>query len=183
MILKEWNFNQIARGYGYSSKEEYIKDLHVPSLSKFSETTLAKLVGGEVTTQGVWDVTVEVPPKGKHWSERIEIRGLGNNNVYFNPSTDNGANRPFVLENFKKKLSDITSYVFFDYRDLLNECGDVKLYEIPVEVVKQYWEEGKLGTRTSISVRKRKKDNKSQFDDLFPYEDFKLIIGDKNEKI
>ena len=160
MILKEWNFNQIASGYGYSSKEEYIKDLHVPSLSKFSETTLAKLVGGEVTTQGVWDVTVEVPPKGKHWSERIEIRGLGNNNVYFNPSTDNGANRPFVLENFKKKLSDITSYVFFDYRDLLNECGDVKLYEIPVEVVNQYWEEGKLGTRTSISVKKRKKDNK-----------------------
>ena len=101
MILKEWNFNQIASGYGYSSKEEYIKDLHVPSLSKFSETTLAKLVGGEVTTQGVWDVTVEVPPKGKHWSERIEIRGLGNNNVYFNPSTDNGANRPFVLENFE----------------------------------------------------------------------------------
>ena len=183
MILKEWDFNQIASGYGYSSKEEYIKDLHVPSLSKFSETTLAKLVGGEVTTQGVWDVTVEVPPKGKHWSERIEIRGLGNNNVYFNPSTDNGANRPFVLENFKKKLSDITSYVFFDYRDLLNECGYVKLYEIPVEVVNQYWEEGKLGTRTSISVRRRKKDNKSQFDDLFPYEDFKLIIGDKNEKI
>ena len=182
MILKEWNFNQIAKGYGYSSKEEYIKDLHVPSLSKFSETTLAKLVGGEVTTQGVWDVTVEVPPKGKHWSERIEIRGLGNNNVYFNPSTDNGANRPFVLENFKKKLSDITSYVFFDYRDLLNECGDVKLYEIPVEIVKQYWEEGKLGTRTSISVRKRKKDNKSQFDDLFPYEDFKLIIGEKNNE-
>ena len=182
MILKEWNFNQIAKGYGYSSKEEYIKDLHVPSLSKFSETTLAKLVGGEVTTQGVWDVTVEVPPKGKHWSERIEIRGLGNNNVYFNPSTDNGANRPFVLENFEKKLSDITSYVFFDYRDLLNECGDVKLYEIPVEIVKQYWEEGKLGTRTSISVRKRKKDNKSQFDDLFPYEDFKLIIGEKNNE-
>tara|TARA_Y100001963_G_C6579942_1_gene352921 strand:- start:170 stop:718 length:549 start_codon:yes stop_codon:yes gene_type:complete len=182
MILKEWNFNQIAKGYGYSSKEEYIKDLHVPSLSKFSETTLAKLVGGEVTTQGVWDVTVEVPPKGRHWSERIEIRGLGNNNVYFNPSTDNGANRPFVLENFEKKLSDITSYVFFDYRDLLNECGDVKLYEIPVEIVKQYWEEGKLGTRTSISVRKRKKDNKSQFDDLFPYEDFKLIIGEKNNE-
>ena len=182
MILKEWNFNQIAKGYGYSSKEEYIKDLHVPSLSKFSETTLAKLVGGEVTTQGVWDVTVEVPPKGRHWSERIEIRGLGNNNVYFNPSTDNGANRPFVLENFKKKLGDITSYVFFDYRDLLNECGDVKLYEIPVEIVKQYWEEGKLGTRTSISVKKRKKDNKSQFDDLFPYEDFKLIIGEKNNE-
>ena len=29
MILKEWNFNQIAKGYGYSSKEEYIKDLIV----------------------------------------------------------------------------------------------------------------------------------------------------------
>jgi hypothetical protein len=87
------------------------------------------------------------------------------------------------LENFYKKRDDITSYVFFDYRDLLNEYGDVKLYEIPVSIVKQHWEDGKLGTRTSISVRKRKKDNLSQFDDLFPYDKYKLIIGDKNETI
>ena len=48
-----------------------------------------------------------------------------------------------------------------------------------MDVVKQYWNEGKLGTRTSISVKKRKKDNQSQFDDLFPYDKYKLIIGDK----
>mgnify|MGYP006966897938 CR=1 FL=1 len=183
MILTEWNFEQIASGYGYSSKEEYIQDLHVPSLSKFSETTLSRLVGGKVTTQLSWDVTVEVPPKGKHWSKRIEIRGLGNNNVYFNPSTDNGANRPFVLEKFYNKLTEITSYVFFDYRDLLNKYGDVRLYEIPVDIVKQHWEDGKLGTRTSISVKKRKRDNLSQFDDLFPYNKYKLIIGERNETI
>ena len=60
-------------------------------------------MGGTVTEQLSWDVTVvEVPPLGKHWSKRIEIRGLGLNSVYFNPSTDNGANRPFVLENFYK---------------------------------------------------------------------------------
>ena len=61
-----------------------------------------------------------------------------------------------VLENFKKKLGDITSYVFFDYRDLLVNGGEVKLYEIPVEDVRKLWEDGKLGTRTSISVKPRK---------------------------
>ena len=30
MILKEWNFNQIAKGYGYSSKEEYIQPVQGP---------------------------------------------------------------------------------------------------------------------------------------------------------
>ena len=192
MILREWNFEQIASGYGYSSKEEYVKDLHVPSLSKFSETTLANLVGGEVTTQGVWDVTVDVPPKGKHWSKRIEIRGLGNNNVYFNPSTDNGANRPFVLDNFYKKLDEITSYVFFDYRDLLRNGGDVRVYEVPVEDVRKVsgrgakdaegrdiLVDGKLGSRTSIRVRPRKGDGSSQFDDVFPYEKYKFVLGEK----
>ena len=99
-----------------------------------------------------------------------------------NPSTDNGANRPFVLENFYKKLDEITSYVFFDYRDLLVNGGEVKLYEIPVEDVTKLWEDGKLGTRTSISVKPRKTflpEISSMFDDLFPYEKYRFELGEK----
>ena len=183
MILNKknngWDLEKVANGFGYDSKSDFIEDFHVPAMSKISERTLAGIVGGEVTEQGEWDVTVL---GNKHWSKRIEIRGLGTNSVYFNPSTDNGANRPFVLENFYKKLDEITSYVFFDYRDLLVNGGEVKLYEIPVEDVRKLWEDGKLGTRTSISVKPRKTslpEISSMFDDLFPYEKYKFVLGEK----
>ena len=200
MILNKqnngWDLESVANGFGYETRSDFIEDFHVPAMSKISERTLARIVGGEVTEQLSWDVTVvEVPPMGKHWSKRIEIRGLGTNNVYFNPSTDNGANRPFVLENFYKKLDEITSYVFFDYRDLLFNGGEVKLYEIPVDDVRKIAGrggkndkggdiliDGKLGTRTSISVSPRKRflpEISSPFDDLFPYEEYKFVLGEK----
>ena len=195
MILNKqnngWDLENVANGFGYETRSDFIEDFHVPAMSKISERTLARIVGGEVTEQLSWDVTVvEVPPMGKHWSKRIEIRGLGTNNVYFNPSTDNGANRPFVLENFYKKLDEITSYVFFDYRPMKLFNADVRMYEVPVEDVrklagkgvstpeKDYLVDGKLGTRTSISVSPRK-DGSSQFDDLFPYNKYKFVLGEK----
>jgi len=187
MILNKenngWDLEKVAAGYGYVSRGDFVEDFHVPAMSKLSERTLARIVEGEITNQGSWDVTtIKVAPEGTHWSKRIEIRGLGLNNVYFNPSTDNGANRPFVLENFYKKLNEITSYVFFDYRELLINGGEVKLYEIPVDDIRKLWEDGKLGTRTSISVRPRKKklpEISSMFDDLFPYEKYKFVLGEK----
>jgi hypothetical protein len=187
MILNKknngWDLNKVADGFGYENKEAFVEDFHVPAMSKISERTLARIVGGTVTEQLSWDVTVvEVPPMGKHWSKRIEIRGLGLNSVYFNPSTDNGANRPFVEENFYKKLDEITSYVFFDYRELLLDGGEVKVYEIPVDDVRKLWEDKKLGSRTSISVKPRKgtlPEISSMFDDLFPYEKYKFVLGEK----
>ena len=183
MILNEqnngWNLDAVASGFGYKNKRDFVEDFHVPAMSKISERTLAGIVGGEVTEQGEWDVTVL---GNKHWSKRIEIRGLGTNNVYFNPSTDNGHKRDFDLDNFYKKMNSITSYVFFDYRDLLVNGGEVKLYEIPVEDVRKLWESGKLGTRTSISVKPRKTflpEISSMFDDLFPYEKYKFVLGEK----
>jgi len=44
------------------------------------------------------------------------------------------------------------------------------------------WEDGKLGTRTSISVKPRKTslpEISSMFDDLFPYEKYKFVLGEK----
>jgi hypothetical protein len=199
MILNKenngWDLEKVAAGYGYVSRGDFVEDFHVPAMSKLSERAMARIVDGEITHQGPWDVTtIKVAPEGTHWSKRIEIRGLGLNQVYFNPSTDNGANRPFVLDNFYKKLDAITSYVLFDYRDLLINNGEVKLYEIPAEDIrrlagrgvrgpkKDWLEDGKLGTRTSISVTPRTKaypEISSMFDDVFSYEKYKFVLGEK----
>ena len=104
MELKSWKPKMIAEGFGYPSVTEWAEDIKASDLSKPAERAIARLLGGEVTeSQEEWDV---IDQDGK----RIEVRGLLGSQVFFNPSSDNGKNRPFNLKNFKRKLKRIDMY-------------------------------------------------------------------------
>ena len=55
-----------------------------------------------------------------------------------------------------------------------------RLYEISSDEVKQLWKEGKMNNKnsapTNFSVKRRKGDGLSQFDDTFPYDKYKLTL-------
>ena len=174
MELTTWNPKKIAEGFGYDSVIEWAEDVKASDLSKPAERAVAKLLGGEVQeSQEEWDV---IDSNGK----RVEVRGLLNSKVFFNPSSDNGKNRPFNLKNFKRKLKRIDRYVLIDYRPMVLDGKHPRLYEISSDEVKQLWKEGKMNNDkaapTNFSVKRRKGDGLSQFDDAFPYDEYKLKL-------
>ncbi len=174
MELKSWKPKMIAKGFGYDTVEDWCEDIKASDLSKPAERAIAKLLGGEVTeSQEEWDV---IDQDGK----RIEVRGLLGSQVFFNPSSDNGKNRPFNLENFKRKLKRIDRYILIDYRPMVYEGKNPKLYEISANEIKQLWKDGKMNNGnsapTNFSVKIRKGDGLSQFDDTFPYNKYKLKL-------
>ena len=175
MELTTWNPKKIAEGFGYESVIEWAEDVKASDLSKPAERAVAKLLGGEVQeSQEEWDV---IDSNGK----RVEVRGLLNSKVFFNPSSDNGKNRPFNLNNFMRKLKRIDRYVLVDYRPMVYEGKNPRLYEVSAKRVKQLWTEGKMNNSgsspTNFSVKLRKGDGLSQFDDSFPYNKYKLVLG------
>ncbi len=175
MELTTWNPKKIAEGFGYDSVVDWAKDVKASDLSKPAERAVARLLDGEVQeSQEEWDV---VDSDGK----RVEVRGLLDSQVFFNPSSDNGKNRPFNLKNFMRKLKRIDRYILVDYRPMVFDGKNPKLYEISADRIKQLWKEGKMNNGnsapTNFSVKLRKGDGLSPFDDAFPYNKYKLMLG------
>ena len=174
MELKTWNPKMIAKGFGYDSVQEWANDIKASDLSIPAERAIARLLDGEVTeSQEEWDV---IDQDGK----RIEVRGLLGSQVFFNPSSDNGKNRPFNLKNFKRKLKRIDRYVLVHYRPMVLDGKHPRLYEITAKEIKKLRVQGKMNNEnsapTNFSVKRRKGDGLSQFDDTFTYDKYKLQL-------
>ena len=63
---------------------------------------------------------------------------------------------------------------------MVYEGKNPKLYEISANEIKQLWKDGKMNNGnsapTNFSVKIRKGDGLSQFDDTFPYNKYKLKL-------
>lgn len=168
-----WNLKMIAEGFGYPSVEQFCSDINCNSLSKQSERAIALLLGGKVEhRQKPYDVTDST-------GKRVEVRNM-NANVAFNPSSDIGSKRPFILENLYKKFDSIDSYIVIDVSCIKGENDSPKVYEIPVEIVRHYFEEGLLGKEAKIGNKPRKAkvniNTAFRFHELFPYEHYHLDL-------
>ena len=116
----------------------------------------------------------------EYFSFPLELNNIFSCPIFFNPSSDNGKNRPFNLDNFKRKLKRIDRYVLVDYRPMVLDGKHPRLYEITAKEIKKLWVQGKMNNEnsapTNFSVKRRKGDGLSQFDDAFPYNEYKLKL-------
>ena len=79
-----------------------------------------------------------------------EGRSITKRGVYFCPSYMVGSRRKFEEQGFLNKLDEIRGYVLSD----VQRFPDVPYWIIPKEIVKNWWNKGRLGSRTQISRQK-----------------------------
>ncbi|MBI5332694.1 MAG: hypothetical protein HZB65_03920 [Candidatus Aenigmarchaeota archaeon] len=84
-----------------------------------------------------------IDTKGGKW----EVRSISKGGIYFSPSYMVGSGRSFNKKGFLKKLKEIKGYIISD----IESFPKIPFWIIPVELVIQWWKEGKLGTTTKIS--------------------------------
>ena len=76
-----------------------------------------------------------------------EVRSISKHGIYFCPSKMVGSGRSFNEPGFLQKLDEIAGYVVSDI-----ECfPTVPYWVIPKDDVREWWNQGKLGTSSKIS--------------------------------
>ncbi len=81
--------------------------------------------------------------KGEKW----EVRSVSRGGIYFCPSYMVGSGRVFKESGFLTKMDEITGYVVSD----IQRFPSVPYWVIPVELVRRWWQQGKLGSTTKIT--------------------------------
>jgi hypothetical protein len=94
-----------------------------------------------------------------------EVRSISKDGIYFCPSYMVGSGRHFELRGFLNKLSEVLGYIVSD----IEKFPSVPYWEISSAQVREWWDEGKLGTTTKISRAKalsliREMDSVTQLD-------------------
>jgi len=102
----------------------------------------AEVLGGTLApSEGAgWDVR---DSKGKKW----EVRSITRGGIYFCPSYMVGSGRKFNEPGFLAKLDEIEGYVVSD----IERFPNIPFWIIPGDLVRSWWEAGKLGTSTKMS--------------------------------
>ncbi len=83
-------------------------------------------------------------PDGGLW----EVRCVTANGVYFNPSNQVGKGRSFDEGGFLAKIEMLAGYILAD----ITRMPQVPVYRVPSALVKQWYRDGKLGTRAQVSL-------------------------------
>jgi hypothetical protein len=84
-----------------------------------------------------------IDSEGKKW----EVRSVTRGGIYFCPSYMVGSGRNFAERGFLEKLEEIVGYVISD----VESFPTVPYWLVPKEVVRRWYEEGRLGAGTKIS--------------------------------
>lgn len=82
-------------------------------------------------------------PDGGLW----EVRSITRQGVYFNPSNQVGSGRRFNEDGFLAKLSGLKGFILSD----ITGFPHVEVYVVPVEFVKQWYGEHRLGANCKVS--------------------------------
>ena len=82
-------------------------------------------------------------------NNRWEVRSISNK-IYFCPSYMVGSGRDFELEGFMEKLDRISGYVLTD----IKEFPSARVWQVSVDTVRNWWDQGELGEKTHISREK-----------------------------
>lgn len=80
-------------------------------------------------------------------NRKWEVRSVSSAGIYFCPSYMVGSGRRFDETGFFEKMNEIAGYVVSD----IQAFPDIPYWTVPVEKVKEWWQEGQLGTTTKIS--------------------------------
>ena len=139
----EWDIQEIAKALKISEKDvkEYFRDGRRISFLLERRIAYEVLDGSLADSEGAgYDV---LDSEGKKW----EVRSVSSGGVYFCPSYMVGSGRKFEKSGFLEKLEEIAGYIVSD----IQKFPTVPCWIIPVETVRKWWEEGKLGTTTKIT--------------------------------
>jgi len=142
----KWDTKELASALKITEKDviDYLRDGR--RVSFIIERRLAwEVIGGKLAvSEGAgYDL---IDKNGGKW----EVRSISNSGIYFCPSCQVGSGRSFEEHGFIQKLNEICGYFVSD----ITQFPRIPYWEIPADVVKRWWDSGKLGKNTKIS-RKR----------------------------
>jgi len=141
-----WDVQDIAKALkiGVDEVREYFTDGR--RVSFLIERRIAhEILKGTVSkSEGAgFDV---IAPDGGKW----EVRSISKGGIYFCPSYMVGSGRSFNEAGFQSKISEIRGYIVADIESFPN----IPFWIISSDQVLKWWDEGRLGTTTSISRKK-----------------------------
>ena len=82
-------------------------------------------------------------PDGGYW----EVRSITRQGVYFNPSNQVGSGRKFDEAGFLAKLAALQGFILSD----ITGFPEVEVYVVPVEFVRKWYQEKRLGSNCKVS--------------------------------
>jgi len=88
-----------------------------------------------------------IDPEGLKWEVRSITESTG---IYFCPSYMVGKGRKFDKPGFLTKLEDIAGYIVSD----IESFPDIPFWILPKDLVRAWWDSGKLGVNSSVSRKK-----------------------------
>ena len=138
-----WNLGQLAAAMHLTPEEVsmYFKDGRRVSFLLERRISREVIKGRLAESEGAgYDL---ICPKGLKW----EVRSMSAGGIYFCPSYMVGSGRSFEVGGFLRKLDGVTGYVVSD----IESFPDVPYWKIDSATVRAWWQQGKLGGRTSIS--------------------------------
>ncbi len=143
--ILHWSIEEISKALKIDIKDvkEYFTDGR--RVSFLVERRIAKefLNGTLPKSEGsAFDI---IDSRGKKW----EVRSISDK-VYFSPSNQVGSGRHFDENGFLKKLNEVDGFILADIKSF----PDIPFWIIPVDLVKSWWEEGKLGKNAMVSRNK-----------------------------
>jgi hypothetical protein len=144
--ILQWNLAEIASALKVTPEDVRLYFTDGRRVSFMLERRLAREVlhGTLAPSEGAgYDV---LDPDGGKW----EVRSITRGGIYFCPSYMVGSGRSFNEPGFLEKMKDIRGYILSD----VESFPDVPFWIVPVNTVREWWQQGQLGAGTKISREK-----------------------------
>jgi hypothetical protein len=144
--LLEWDLLQLAASMRLKPTDVQLYFTDGRRVSFMLERRIAYEVlnGTLAPSEGAgWDVRDD---KGRKW----EVRSISRGGIYFCPSYMVGSGRSFNEPGFISKLDEIEGYVISDIERFLN----IPFWIVPGDLVRSWWNDGRLGSSTKITRAK-----------------------------
>ena len=139
----EWDIQEIAAALKIDTDavKAYFSDGRRVSFLLERRIAFEVLNGSLAPSEGAgYDV---LDSEGQKW----EVRSVSRGGIYFCPSYMVGSGRRFDEPGFMAKMDEIVGYVVSD----IQRFPSVPYWIIRVEIVREWWQQGKLGTTTKVS--------------------------------
>ena len=144
-----WDINLISAALKLTKEEtsEYFKDGRRASF--IMERKIRDAMNNDLTEDKKWKLAIS---EGSGYdlldlnNNKWEVRSL-TKNVYFTPSNQVGSGRSFNKLGFLEKINQIEGYFVTD----IIKFPEIPYYKLTSNQVKRWWNDGKLGTKASVS--------------------------------
>jgi hypothetical protein len=142
----EWNIAEIAAALKITREDTraYFTDGRKVSFLLERRIAYEVLEGSLAPSEGAgYDV---LDKNGLKW----EVRSISRGGIYFCPSYMVGSGRSFEEGGFLQKLQEIEGDIVSD----IENFPTIQYWQIPYQIVHDWWKQGQLGTTTKISRNK-----------------------------